>query len=97
MREVNGMYGKIIRFYRKARGLTQTQLADMISVSDKTVSSWEVDRTEPDMHPRLECPSQNCERPLGLPVESEPQGSVLVQHAAVRVLGLRAVEAVLGV
>ena len=43
------MYGKIIRYYRKLRGLTQAELAARISVSEKTISSWEVDRTEPNM------------------------------------------------
>lgn len=43
------MYGKIIRYYRKLRGLTQAELALRINVSEKTISSWEVDRTEPNM------------------------------------------------
>ncbi len=43
------MYGRIIRYYRKLRGLTQSELAELINVSEKTISSWEVDRTEPNM------------------------------------------------
>ena len=43
------MYGKTIRQYRKARGLTQSDLARVVNVSEKTISSWEVDRTEPNM------------------------------------------------
>lgn len=43
------MYGHIIKYYRKLRGFTQAELADMINVSEKTISSWEVDRTEPNM------------------------------------------------
>lgn len=43
------MYGRIIRYYRKLRGLTQAELASLINVSEKTISSWEVDRTEPNM------------------------------------------------
>lgn len=43
------MYGKIIRQYRRARGYTQKELAEMMHVSEKTISSWEVDRTEPNM------------------------------------------------
>ncbi len=43
------MYGNVIRYYRKLRGLTQAQLAEMLNVSEKTISSWEVDRTEPNM------------------------------------------------
>ena len=43
------MYGRIIRQYRMARGFTQKELADMMHVSEKTISSWEVDRTEPNI------------------------------------------------
>ena len=43
------MYGKIIKYYRCLRGLTQAQLADEINVSEKTISSWEVNRTQPNM------------------------------------------------
>ena len=43
------MYGAIIRYYRKMRGLTQSDLARVVNVSEKTISSWEVDRTEPKM------------------------------------------------
>lgn len=43
------MYGKIIRQYRRARGYTQKELAEIMHVSEKTISSWEVDRTEPNM------------------------------------------------
>ena len=43
------MYGRIIKYYRLMRGLTQSELAEMVNVSEKTISSWEVDRTEPSM------------------------------------------------
>lgn len=43
------MYGRIIRQYRMARGFTQKELAYMMHVSEKTISSWEVDRTEPNI------------------------------------------------
>lgn len=43
------MYGRVIKYYRKLRGFTQAELAEMINVSEKTISSWEVDRTEPNM------------------------------------------------
>ena len=33
--------GKFIAETRKAQGLTQRQLADALSISDKTVSKWE--------------------------------------------------------
>lgn len=41
--------GKNIRAIREQRGITQDELAALLSVSQKTVSSWEVDRTEPKM------------------------------------------------
>lgn len=43
------MIGKNIKRMRERRGLTQEQLAYKLNVSNKTVSSWEVDRTEPKM------------------------------------------------
>ena len=33
--------GKFISALRKEKGLTQLQLADILSISDKTVSKWE--------------------------------------------------------
>jgi len=41
--------GKNIRALRERRDLTQDQLAELLDVSQKTVSSWEIDRTEPKM------------------------------------------------
>lgn len=41
--------GKNIRKFRKLNKLTQEELANKLGVSDKTISSWEVDRTEPDI------------------------------------------------
>ena len=43
------MFGENLRNMRIKRGFTQSQLGDRISVSDKTISSWEVNRTEPAM------------------------------------------------
>lgn len=43
------MIGQNIKTIRELRGLTQSELAYMIGVSDKTVSSWEINRTEPKM------------------------------------------------
>ena len=39
--------GNRIKEIRMSRGLTQAQVADRLNLSEKTVSSWEVDRTEP--------------------------------------------------
>lgn len=41
--------GKNIRKFRKLNKLTQEELANKMGVSDKTISSWEIDRTEPDI------------------------------------------------
>ena len=41
--------GKNIKALREKRGWTQAELAARLGVSDKTVSSWEIDRTEPKM------------------------------------------------
>ena len=40
--------GKFIQEQRKAKGLTQTQLAEKILVTDKTVSKWECGKGFPD-------------------------------------------------
>lgn len=41
--------GEFIAILRKANGMTQRDLADKLSVSDKTVSRWERDETAPDI------------------------------------------------
>lgn len=41
--------GSFIATLRKANGLTQKQLAEMLMVTDKTVSRWERDETLPDL------------------------------------------------
>ncbi len=41
--------GNFIATLRKAKGYTQQDLADLLSVSNKTVSSWENDNTSPDI------------------------------------------------
>lgn len=39
---------EIIKQHRKKLGLTQKEFADMLSVSDKTVSRWEIGNQVPD-------------------------------------------------
>ncbi len=41
--------GSIIRSIRQEKGLTQQQLADILRVSDKTISKWERDQGLPDV------------------------------------------------
>ena len=41
--------GRFIAETRKNRGLTQRQLADMLSISDKTISKWECGRGLPEV------------------------------------------------
>ena len=41
--------GSNIKKWRQIRNLRQSDLAKLIGVSDKTVSSWEINRTEPQM------------------------------------------------
>lgn len=41
--------GAVIRSLREARHLTQSQLAERLNVSDKTVSKWETGRGWPDI------------------------------------------------
>ena len=41
--------GTMIRRLRESRNMTQHQLAEMISVSDKAVSKWETGRGYPDI------------------------------------------------
>lgn len=41
--------GKRISELRKKKGVTQEELAKLLYVSDKTVSSWEMGRTEPSL------------------------------------------------
>jgi transcriptional regulator with XRE-family HTH domain len=45
----NYVTGSMIRMLREKRKLTQKQLADRLSVSDKTVSKWETGRGLPDV------------------------------------------------
>ncbi|MBQ3137065.1 MAG: helix-turn-helix transcriptional regulator [Clostridia bacterium] len=46
---MNLTLGTFIAALRKEKGLTQRELAEMLCVSDKTVSHWERDETSPDI------------------------------------------------
>ena len=43
-------YGNTIRDYRKRKGLTQQQVADMTGVSKNHVTNWEAGRARPDLN-----------------------------------------------
>ena len=55
--------GDNIKMWREKRNLRQAELAELIGVSDKTVSSWEINRTEPKMG-MIEkiCSALNCKK-----------------------------------
>lgn len=55
--------GNNIKKWREFRNLKQAELAEMIGVSDKTVSSWEINRTEPKMGMVEKiCTALNCKK-----------------------------------
>ena len=41
--------GEFLALLRKANGLTQQDVADKLNISNRTLSSWETDRTTPDI------------------------------------------------
>jgi transcriptional regulator with XRE-family HTH domain len=41
--------GAFIRMMRKEKGMTQEQLAEMLGVSQRSVSRWENGKTMPDL------------------------------------------------
>ena len=42
-------FGTIVKQLRERKGMDQKELGEVVGVSDKTVSSWEINRTEPKM------------------------------------------------
>ena len=45
----NYVTGKIIKELREKQNLTQMELANIINVSDKTISKWETEKGLPDI------------------------------------------------
>ncbi|MDE7265288.1 MAG: helix-turn-helix domain-containing protein, partial [Clostridia bacterium] len=41
--------GEFLAILRKAKGLTQQEVAEKLNISNRTLSSWETDRTVPDI------------------------------------------------
>lgn len=79
--------GQRIRNARKAKGMTQEQLAAALYVSRQTISSWENGRSEPDYEtlmrlmdlleadasPKAEAPVEPEKKPESLPLEEPEQ------------------------
>lgn len=57
MGEVEMELSEQLKNYRKRESLTQRQLATQLNVSDKTISSWETERTYPDISLLIEISS----------------------------------------
>ena len=74
--------GDNIKKFRLEKGMTQAQLADKLNVSEKTISSWEVNRTEPNMG-NIEALSQTlgCRKSdlIGEPTSLSPQEYSLIK------------------
>ena len=80
--------GRRIREARKAKGMTQEQMASALYVSRQTVSSWENDRSQPDYEtmmrlmklleveasPKEDAPAKPAEKSAPLPPEQPEQG-----------------------
>ena len=49
MKVIRMTYGDRINKLRKQKNITQTELANLLYVTDKTISSWEKNRTEPSL------------------------------------------------
>ena len=55
--------GNNIKKWREIRNMKQIELAELVGVSDKTVSSWEINRTEPKMGMVEKiCKALNCKK-----------------------------------
>jgi transcriptional regulator with XRE-family HTH domain len=67
--------GDNIKKWRELRNLKQSELAELLGVSDKTISSWEINRTEPKMGMVEKISSAlNCRKTdiIGIDDETEP-------------------------
>ncbi|KAA1803605.1 HTH-type transcriptional regulator ImmR [Bacillus cereus] len=43
------LFGQTLKYLRKSRDLTQTQLADRLNLSQSQIKNWETDRFQPDL------------------------------------------------
>ena len=51
---MNKSFGELLQMLRKEKGWTQQQLADLLSVTNKTVSKWERNEAYPETSTLLE-------------------------------------------
>lgn len=65
------MIDHVIKAIRKERNLTQKELADLLYVTDKTVSSWENGRTVPDIYTL-----EKLSTVFGIPMNDLMQGDI---------------------
>ena len=64
--------GDNIKKWRELRNLKQSELAEVLGVSDKTISSWEINRTEPKMGMVEKiCKALNCKKTDIIGADSE--------------------------
>lgn len=77
--------GDNIKKWRELRNLKQSELAEMLGVSDKTVSSWEINRTEPKMGMFEKISSAlNCKKTDIIGIEDDTEDSqlkILCKHS----------------
>lgn len=80
-------FAQMIRERRKAMGLTQNQLAELIHVSRQTVSHWETERVQPDAEAlKLLAEALDCSFTIG------GEEAVVVMHETEQETGCGAVE-----
>ena len=79
----NKILGKKIREARKAKGISQKELAKKLRVSDKAISSYEVGRTSPSIE-ILEKLSNTVEKPLSYFGTQETQ-EINIQEKLIRI------------
>lgn len=92
------MVGENIKRIRLKRGFTQAQIADKLNISEKTMSSWEVNRTEPNMgNIEMLAKVLSCQKSelLGDSPISNEDYVVLKKISALDEYGKRAVELIL--
>ncbi len=81
--------GNAVKRARQARGLTQSELADLVGISSKTVSAIEVGRVEPSIS-QVQAIAASLQEPIGYFV-GEAGGSVeaKIEHVATELNEIR--------